>query len=222
MGLFRPYEQGKTEARPAKKAKAADPASAETNEAVGPGSAETIEPDQSAPDTASASEASRQPVKKGAPTRTRAQAEADRMERLHPTLSAKQQRAVSRQSRRDASNRRWDAIEHSDERVLMRDYIDARWTFSEFIMPVVILVMAFSIVALRSLALQQIASIAMLAIFMIWIADNVRLWYGFKRELRSRIPGASTRGLLMVMINRAMTIRRWRRPAPRINRGERY
>jgi hypothetical protein len=45
------------------------------------------------------------------------------------------------------------------------------------------------------------------------------MWRGYKKLLNIRHPGASTQGLLMVGINRALSIRPWRVPAPRIKRG---
>jgi hypothetical protein len=40
--------------------------------------------------------------------------------------------------------------------------------------------------------------------------------------LAERLPGAPTRGLMMYGINRAIQIRRFRMPAPRIKRGGSY
>ena len=55
------------------------------------------------------------------------------------------------------------------------------------------------------------------------IIAGIQLWFmwrSYKKLLAERVPNASKRGLLMYMINRAMMIRRFRRPAPRNNRGD--
>ena len=51
------------------------------------------------------------------------------------------------------------------------------------------------------------------------IIDLYRMWRGYKKLLALRHPGRSTRGLLMLGINRALSIRPWRAPAPRVKRG---
>jgi hypothetical protein len=48
------------------------------------------------------------------------------------------------------------------------------------------------------------------------------MWRGFKKLLAVRVPKASTRGLLMYGVNRAIQIRRFRMPAPRVKRGESF
>ena len=45
------------------------------------------------------------------------------------------------------------------------------------------------------------------------------MWRGFKLLLAERLPGTATRGLLSYGVNRAIQIRRWRIPGPRIKRG---
>jgi hypothetical protein len=54
------------------------------------------------------------------------------------------------------------------------------------------------------------------------LLDSYLMWRGFKRVLAERLPGASTRGLLMYGVNRSIQIRRFRLPAPRLKRGDRY
>ncbi len=56
----------------------------------------------------------------------------------------------------------------------------------------------------------------------VMVADVVLMWRSYKRLLAERHPGTPLRGLLMYGFNRQMTFRRWRRPAPRIKRGEAY
>ena len=210
MALFRPYEQGKHEPIRQKPARdvAAPPSPSEATRA-----AAEPQPASVAPVTQGG---------KGKPTRSRAEAEAARMERLHPTLTPKQQRAQSRVSDRIERQRRWEAVESTPERSLLRDYVDARWTFTEFIIPLAILDMAVSIGGARWPTVSMTTSFVMTAIFLGMIVNLAWMWRRFKGELRSRIPGARTRGLFMEMMNRMITIRRFRRPAPRIERGASY
>lgn len=206
MGLFRPYEQGKHEPIKQKSAPAS-PAPAPRADTT------------AADDTAPAGDAA---ARKGRPTPSRAEAQAARMERLHPTLTPKQQRAQARIADRLDRQRRWDTMEAAPERSLLRDFVDARWTFTEFIIPLAIVDMAVSIGAAQWPAVSLTTSLVMTAIFLGMVINIGWMWWRFKSELRTRIPGARRRGLLMEMMNRMITIRRFRRPGPRINRGDSY
>ena len=210
MALFRPYEQGKHEPVRQKPARGVT-AAPSPSEPTGPAAA----PEAPAPAVSAA-------ARKGKPTRSRAEAEAARMERLHPTLTPKQQRAQARVADRIERQRRWDSVESKPERTLLRDYVDARWTFTEFIIPLALVDMAVSIGGAHWAMVSMITSFVMTAIFLGMVVNIAWMWWRFKRELRSRMPGARTRGLLMEMMNRMITIRRFRRPAPRIERGASY
>lgn len=157
--------------------------------------------------------------KKG-PTPTRREAEAARMERLHPTLSRKEQRKADRQAKFESQAEAWEKVESSPERVLLRDYVDARWTVAEFMMPAMILIMALMMVTMSNPLLSSYIALSLWVILLFAIINIWMMWRGYKKLLAERVPNATTRGLLMYMINRAMMIRRFRRPAPRINRGE--
>ena len=60
----------------------------------------------------------------------------------------------------------------------------------------------------------------MLMGMLLWLVDSWRLWHGAKKGIRARYPNAPLRGLWAYLNNRAMTVRRWRNPEPRIERGE--
>ena len=149
MALFRPYER-KTEhpgreprqrtrlvPGPKKKAGAAtDPG----GDAAGSAVQEAREPEAPKPAAGKVKVVRRKPVRKSEPTPTRKQAEAARMERLHPNLTPKEQRKADREASARQRMESWDKIESSPERVLARDYVDARWTVTEFMFPVMILI----------------------------------------------------------------------------------
>ncbi len=206
MGLFRPYEQGKHEPIKQKSTRTVpeSPVSADS------------------PAEADVTDTTEAPARKGRPTPSRAEAQAARMERLHPTLTPKQQRAQSRMADRLERQRRWEVTESTPERLLLRDYVDSRWTFTEFIIPLAIIDMAISIGAAQWPVASMITSLVMTAIFLGMVVNIAWMWSRFKTELRRRIPTARRRGLLMEMMNRMITIRRFRRPAPRISRGDSY
>lgn len=221
MGLFRPYERRESdEDSPAKtgsssaSVKAVNPTKVKRREA--PKAEATSESSSATQPTPT----KRQPQKKSAPTPTRKEAEAERMQRLHPTLNRKQQRAADREARAKARQDGWDKVEASPARVLARDFIDSRWTLAEFMLPGMIIIMAG---AMLTAGIPQVSQLILLSLWGLLIFGflNIYVIYrSFKKVLAEREPNASTRGLFMYMLNRAMMIRRFRRPAPRIKRGD--
>jgi hypothetical protein len=157
---------------------------------------------------------------KSGPTPTRREAEIARMQRLHPSLSPKEQRKADREARFKAQQDAWDRVESSPERALLRDFIDTRWTVAEFLMPAMILIMATMMATMNNAVLSFYVSMSLWGIFIIALINIAVMWRSFKKLLAERHPGASHKGLLMYMVNRSMMLRRFRRPSPRIKRGD--
>lgn len=253
MGLFRPYEQGETKTEKARSSRSARSTSETVEaEAVPEAAGDSSSPTRitragkhgSGRKVANrkkveARKADEQPTdqqgidhhdggtprtpKKGRPTPTRAEAEAARRQRLNPSLSPKEARRRDRQVRQEKRVAAMEAAERRPERALIRDYADSRWTVSEFIMPVFLIVMAAWLVVIMFIPSQMwivnMLSLVMLLVMVGWLLDSWRLWRGIKRELDEHYPQTPRRGLLSYLNNRIMTPRRWRNPAPRVERG---
>ena len=248
MGLFRPYEQGTSKKTgPAEETVEAEPGSSTESSSSSATAAPKRAPKTSvtgkkqragkgghagkehqtaahkAP-VAQQKTVSRHTAKKG-PTPTRAEAEAARRHRLNPTLSKKEARKRERLAKRERQAAAMEAAERRPERGYLRDYIDSRWTFSEFIMPIFLAVMviwlAMLFIAPTAVGAINAMSLGMLIVMILWLIDSWRLWHGAKKGIRARYPSAPLRGLWSYLNNRAMTVRRWRNPAPRVERGER-
>ncbi len=162
------------------------------------------------------------PAGKGAPTPSRKQAESARRERINPVLTPKESRARERQARIKRQNRAVEDTEKRPERVLLRDHIDARWNFAEFLLPVMLVVLAVSFLASRWPSLVLYTTLATWGLLFGAIVDVTFMWQRYKKLLAQRYPGTSPKGLLMIAINRSMSIRRFRVPPPRIKRGATY
>ncbi|MGL5405887.1 MAG: DUF3043 domain-containing protein [Propionibacteriaceae bacterium] len=195
MGLFRPYQRDE----------------AKTSNAKASDLVITTDTTQTAPVEG-----------KGRPTPSRKQAEAARMERLHPTLSKRERKAADRATARASRYSASDQLEKRPERVLLRNFIDNSWHISEFIMPVMILVLLALILTRQWPQISFAITVFMWALFLVAIADMAITWWRFKRVLRERLPEASKRGLLVYAINRMIQIRRFRIPGPAIKRGAGY
>lgn len=250
MALFRPYQQTTADERAEAKAKAsAERAEAALKEKQARSEAKTKaaatqtslkqdspaqdSPKQGAPakttgDTAVSTAATQAATgakltpKKDRPTLTRAEAEAQRRARVNPQLSPKEAKRQLRERNRVTRMKAMVEQENEPTKVLLRDYIDHRWTMTEFLMPVMILLAAGSIGFGRYLLAQQLFSLAMLALFAGWIVNVWWVWRGFKKEASQRLAQPNFRGLLMYANNRMLQIRRFRQPAARIKRGEAY
>ena len=229
MGLFRPYERktGTDQERPHKRTRLVPDdkpeRSPKTKKATPSSPAAEAEvavevPAASAPSRTKVKR--RQPVRKSEPTMTRKQAEAARMERLHPNLSPAEQRKADRAARSKTRLDAWDRVEASPERVLARDFVDARWTITEFMMPMMLVVMAGMIFTINNLVLSTVISLLLWVLLLFSLINTWVMWRSFKKLLARRVPNANTRGLMMYMFNRSLMIRRFRRPAPRINQGD--
>ena len=217
MGLFRPYEQGTSkktgpteetvEAGPGSSTESSSssattaPRRAPKTSSTGrkqrasKGDHATKKPqtaDHKAP-VAQPKTVSRHTAKKG-PTPTRAEAEAARRHRLNPTLSKKEARKRERLAKRE---RQAAAME------------------------VMVIWLAMLFIAPTAVGAINAMSLGMLIVMILWLIDSWRLWHGAKKGIRARYPSAPLRGLWSYLNNRAMTVRRWRNPAPRVERGER-
>jgi Protein of unknown function (DUF3043) len=160
--------------------------------------------------------------KKDRPTPTRKEAEAARRQRMNTTLSKKQSRAAASRQSRSERMKTISAREAVPEKVLMRDYIDARFNLGEFLLPSVVVILAVTLLGSYWPAVTLIATLAMYLFIIAVFVDGYLMWRGFKKVLAKRLPKASPKGLLLYGMTRSTQIRRFRSPAPRIKRGETY
>ena len=106
------------------------------------------------------------------------------------------------------------------EKLLLRDYIDHRFSLGEILLPSVVVLLALSFLNTVLPGATLITTGLMYLFILAVIVDAVLMWRGFKKELAHRYPRAKTTGLLFYGLNRMIQIRRFRMPAPRIKRGE--
>lgn len=166
-------------------------------------------------------EASPRDGRKSVPTPTRREAEAARRARMNPQLSPKEARQRDRRAQAEARNRQFAEQESSPARELMRNHVDARFNPAEFAMPLLLAIMATTLIPALTPYLQWFLYASWAYIIMM-MADMVLMWRRYKVLLAQRHPNTPLRGLLMYGFNRQMTFRRWRRPAPRVKRGQAY
>jgi Protein of unknown function (DUF3043) len=160
--------------------------------------------------------------RKPGPTPSRKEAEAARRARVTQTYSKREARAMATKSNRSDRMRVMAARDGTPEKALMRDYVDARFSIGEVLLPALVLILAISFLNSVFPQAAVIGTVVMYLYVILVLGDLFLMWRGFKKVLSARLPGTSTRGLLFYGANRAIQIRRFRIPSPRIKRGEKY
>lgn len=111
------------------------------------------------------------------------------------------------------------ARDKGPERRYIRDYVDARWSVGEFMLPVMILVLALSFIR-QSWALM-IVFIAVYGILLVAVIDAVLMWRRLKKRLVAKFgEDGLPRGGAMYAVMRAFQMRRSRMPKPQVQRGQ--
>ena len=102
-------------------------------------------------------------------------------------------------------------------RALARDFVDSKRRASEYYMYVLIVLLAA--VFLKNKGAQEIISPLVLVLVVVIVFDALLIRRSLHRLVAERLPGESTRGLTTYAVMRALQIRRFRVPAPRVGPG---
>ena len=121
--------------------------------------------------------------KKDRPTPTRKEAEAARRQRMTTTLSKKEARAAASRQTRAQRLKAVSAREAAPEKVLMRDYIDARFNLGEFLLPAVVVILLVTVVGSYWPSVALISTLAMYLFILGVFVDGFLMWRGFKKML---------------------------------------
>ncbi len=160
--------------------------------------------------------------RKPGPTPSRKEAEAARRQRVTQTYSKREARAMASRQNRAERMKALAARDSTPEKALMRDYVDARFSIGEILLPALVLILATSFLNAIFPRIALIGTLVMYLYVLAVIVDLFFMWRGFKKVLARRLPGTSTRGLMFYGSNRAIQIRRFRIPPPRVKRGDKY
>jgi hypothetical protein len=170
---------------------------------------------------------------KGRPTPKRSEAERGRRQGITgaPSRSATSGRngakASSADQRADRAARN-EAMRRGEQwalpvrdrgpvKALARDYIDSRRRLSEYYMYLMIVLVV--VLFVRKSGLQLYAEPIALVLILLVAVDALYLRFRLTRLVKERLPGESTRGLTIYAVFRALQIRRFRVPPPRVKVG---
>jgi Protein of unknown function (DUF3043) len=169
---------------------------------------------------------------KGRPTPKRSVAEANRRQPITGTRPTAAPRTPEEKAKaRTQRATKYDAMKRGEAwalnprdrgpgRALTRDYIDSKRRVSEYYM--YILVVLLATVFLRSTAASAIVSPLVLVLVVIIVVDAMLIRRSLTRLMAERLPGESSRGLTIYAVMRALQIRRFRMPAPRMQPGQKF
>lgn len=166
---------------------------------------------------------------KGRPTPTRKEAEAAAKARAKAPRNRREMAAYQRQHRVESSRKVRQAMKDGDERYFLardqgpvrrfiRDYVDARFSFLEIMIPVMIvtLVLGYS----GNPRLASAGNFVLIGMFLLIIVDMVTLRFRLRRELAKRFPDEPTKGTTYYAITRAMQMKFMRMPKSKVRIGE--
>jgi len=167
---------------------------------------------------------------KGRPTPKRSEAERKRYQPITgPRAPAAPRTPEEKQQARNDRARRYDAMKRGEgwalnprdrgaARALARDFVDSKRRVSEYYMYILIVLVA--VLFVRDKAAQTYISPLILVLVVVILLDAQLIRRGLTKLIAERLPGESTRGLTLYAVMRALQIRRFRLPAPRVHPGD--
>jgi len=172
------------------------------------------------------------PVKaggKGRPTPTRREAEAAAKARAKTPRTRKEiaaaQRSVRsqssqtvRQAMKSGDEKNYPARDRGPERRFIRDFVDARFSLIELVIPLLIVTMILGYSG--NDGLRSIGNTVLLVTVLLVVVDMVMLRVRIRRELTRRFPESSLKGQTYYAITRAMQMKFMRLPKSQVKIGQ--
>ncbi|SDH42625.1 Protein of unknown function [Leifsonia sp. 98AMF] len=166
---------------------------------------------------------------KGAPTPSRRQQEAARKRPLVPT-DRKEAARVARQKQAEAREKARIGMAAGDDRYLtardrgpqrryVRDYVDARFSIGEFLIPVMLIVIILTFLPWPEM--QVYGLFALWGFFLIAVIDCFVLGFLVRKRIGAKFGATKVeRGLRWYAAMRALQLRVMRLPKPQVKRGQ--
>ena len=162
-------------------------------------------------------------AKKGRPTPSRKDAESKRkVSILAPVIGkeakkrekdlARERRIAARQAYLRGDENALPLRDRGPERRFVRDEVDGRRSIGEFFMPIIFVVLLFSVVP--NMTVNVIAIVLMYAVLLFAVVDGFFLSRKLKKQIIAKFPDANLKGLGMYGWLRSTQMRRLRAPKP--------
>jgi len=169
------------------------------------------------------------PQKKGRPTPKRRDAESARKTFTLAPAHSKEEKARQKAAARAARVAQRAAYLRGDENALplrdrgpvkkfVRNYVDSRRSIGEFFLPIIGVVL---IISLFPYALSRVIGVVLMyTVLFASIVDGILLSRKIKREVATRFPSESLKGIGMYGWLRSTQMRRMRAPNPGVSAGD--
>jgi hypothetical protein len=162
---------------------------------------------------------------KGRPTPSRAEREAANKRPLVPD-DRKQARKENRAKMQEARQRAQEGMARGDlpardkgpQKRYVRDYVDARWSVGEVLLPLMFLVIVFTMIPDQSIATY--ALLGVWAFIMLAILDCVVLGFRLRKKLAAKFGADKVEKITWYAAMRALQLRPLRLPKPQVKRGQ--
>jgi hypothetical protein len=148
---------------------------------------------------------------KGAPRTRKEQAAAQRSTRSESSKSV-------RQAMRDGDERYYPTRDKGPERRFVRDFVDARFSLVELVIPLLLVTMILGYSGNAGLA--RIGNTILLGTVVVVVMDLFLLRFRLKRAFAPRFPGQTTKGLTYYAVTRALQMKFMRLPKPQVRIGQ--
>lgn len=166
---------------------------------------------------------------KGRPTPTRKEAEAAARARAKAPTDKRAASRKQREYRAEESRKIRQGMKAGDERYMLprdrgpirrfiRDYVDARFSIVEMVIPLMIIGLVLGYTG--NSALVQASSLVLLATVLFVVTDMFVLRFRLRREIKRRFPGESLKGTTYYALTRAMQMKFMRMPKSRVKIGQ--
>lgn len=167
------------------------------------------------------------PNKKGRPTPTRKEAEAAARERARAGSDKKGADKLLRDKRADTNRRMREGMRNGDERYLpardqgpvkraIRDWIDSRLMFTEFVLPILVIIL---VTGSMGGAVARAGGMIQLVTMFILLADVLTVRTRIRRALQPQFPDEDFKGITFYAISRMVALRFMRMPKPKVKLG---
>jgi hypothetical protein len=169
------------------------------------------------------------PGGKGRPTPTRKEAEAARLAKAKVPRTRKEQMAAQRAVKGESSQRVRQGMRAGEEKYLLardkgpvrrfiRDFVDARFSFIELLIPLLVVTMVLGYSG--NAALASFGNALLFGSILLVVLDMLLLRHRLRRQLAARFPEAPTKGTTYYAVTRAMQMKFMRLPKPQVKIGQ--
>lgn len=166
---------------------------------------------------------------KGRPTPTRKEAEAAAKARARSVTDKKAASKLLKDKRAEQNRKMREGMKAGDEKYLpardqgpvkryVRDWIDARLMFTQFVLPILIFVLITSAAPSGS-PIAIIGGYLQFGTMLLLIVDVVSVRFRLRRDLRAKFPDESLKGTTFYAITRMLQLRFMRLPKPQVKIG---